>query len=723
MGVVNALKRMSGKGLDDQLRMEYELLYSWNREHGDHFYRDCAPSSDNIQVKLQKLLSLLVTADNQAADDLLLEAMRIGNEHERAIALEALTKRANSHGLFGVLELFEQFSPKTQKLIIDKASTFYFVLSDAGRSESHAARLAAMKVIAAARLGKLSYVLSENLRDPDDTLSKAACDSLLDLSRWVNTESRLMHRFDHSPHDDGLTLMGESKSPGDSTIVAAPTVGTDLSTAYTQVMRERPEIESAVARALDWGKSKHIPDLLRAALLLCDHPQSRTLAILKTARHGGQASMVRKLQQPPSADHVEAFLLGASHGHLRTNFAAAFAQITGRDVLDALLRRTHWLRDHQLSTCMGHVERGVWWGEHDLPRDLEHRSVADAMRVADWIVTSGLHDTLQDQRLSQLIDHCHADAAARLHILRAASQRPKQTSVDLLKKMLDDTDERLVRIAAREIIRRRPPDFENMLLQRMTRSTPSVRRVISRAIGQIGFDGFWNRFERMDRLTRKQAGRAMLKLLTDAPTRISRYLTSGTTEQRVRGLQIVQELDLAQQFREQLVSLCSHPNARVRSKSVGLLVEVPAEATGEILERALSDTDGRVRANAIEVLEAKRSEEYVPMLTERARSTHNRERANAIKALHRMKVGNAAEQLTIMLKDPRVEHRISALWTLRHVGLWVLIGEVGRLAKADESLKVRRYAAAILKNVIDLLQQSGSLPAQSSQPVQTPRAA
>jgi HEAT repeat protein len=672
-------------------------------------------------VKLQKLLSLLVSADNQAADDLLLEALRVGNDHERAIALEALTRRANSHGLFGVLELFDQLSPKTQKLIIDKATTFYFVLSDAGRSDNHAARLAAMKIIASARLGKLSYVLSENLRDPDDALSKAACDSLVDLARWVNSESRLMHRFDHSPQDDGLTLMGETKSPGDSTIVAAPTVGTDLSVAYAQVMRERPEIEGAVARALDWGKSKHIPDLLRAALLLCDHPQSRTLAILKTSRHGGQASMVRKLQQPPSADHVEAFLLGASHGHLRTNFAAAFAQITGRDVLDALLRRTHWLRDHQLNTCLGHVDRGVWWGEHDLLRDLEHRMPADAMRIADWVVVSGLHDTLQDERLTQLADHCKSDAAARLHILRVASQRPKQASVEFLKKMLEDSDDRLVRIAAREIIRRRPPDFENLLLQRMTRASDSVRRVISRAIGQVGFDGFWKRFERMDRATRKQAGRAMLKLLTDAPTRIGRYLTSGTTEQRIRGLQIVQELELAQQFREPLVALCNHPNARVRSKAVSLLVEVPAEATGEILERALSDTDGRVRANAIEVLETKRASEYVPMLTERARSTHNRERANAIKALHRMKVGNAAEQLTIMLKDPRVEHRISALWTLRHVGLWVLIGEVGRLAKMDESLKVRRYAAAILKNVIELLQKSGSVP--TTPPVQRPRAA
>ncbi len=677
-------------------------------------------------MKLQKLLSLLVSSENQAADDLLLEALRVGNEQERAIALEALTRRANNHGLVGVLELYETFPPSLRKMVIAKSSSFYFALSDAGRSDNHQARLASLKVIAAARLGKLSYVLSENLRDPNDEVSKTACESLLELARWVNTQSRLMHRFTLAEGEDGLTLLGEARRANDSTVMAAPTAASDLATAYANVMRERPDIESAVARALDWGKSKHIPDLLRAALLLCDHAQSKTLAILKTSRHGGQASMVRKLQQPPGADHVEAFLLGASHGHLRTNFASAFAQIVDRSVLDALLRRSHWLRDHQLQTCIGHVDRGMWWSELDLPRDLADRTPQDAMRIAEWIALSGLHETIQDDRLIQLADHVHADPLARLHVLRQAAQRPKAASGAFLAKMLDDPDERLVRIAVREIIRRRPPEYQNLLLQRMTRASASVRRVIGRAIGQAGFDQFWNRFEHMARPTRKQAGRAMLKLLPDASARIGRYLATGTVEQRVRGLQIVQELELAPQFREQLIALCGHQNARVRSKAVGLLIEIPAEATSNILERVLADNDARVRANAIEVLENKRSTEYVPMLTERARSTHNRERANAIKALHRMKVGIASEQLMAMLRDPRANHRISALWTLRHIGLWALISEVGRLAKTDESLKVRRYAAAILKSVIEMVQRAGiqpSVAAPGPQEVQSPKAA
>jgi hypothetical protein len=60
----------------------------------------------------------------------------------------------------------------------------------------------------------------------------------------------------------------------------------------------------------------------------------------------------------------------------------------------------------------------------------------------------------------------------------------------LIKSVLSDTDERLVRIAAREIIRRRPADFENTLLQMLTNAPDSVRRVVTRSIGQVGFDHF-----------------------------------------------------------------------------------------------------------------------------------------------------------------------------------------------------------------------------------------
>jgi HEAT repeats len=124
-----------------------------------------------------------------------------------------------------------------------------------------------------------------------------------------------------------------------------------------------------------------------------------------------------------------------------------------------------------------------------------------------------------------------------------------------------------------------------------------------------------------------------------------------------------------------------------------------------LVDRLLNDGDARVRANTIEVLESRNEPQFLPVLAERARASNNRERANAIKALNSMKVGAASQQLAQMLTDARPEHRISALWTLRQIGWWNLLGEVGRLAKDDGNLKVRRYALAVLRNVAELARQ------------------
>ena len=111
-----------------------------------------------------------------------------------------------------------------------------------------------------------------------------------------------------------------------------------------------------------------------------------------------------------------------------------------------------------------------------------------------------------------------------------------------------------------------------------------------------------------------------------------------------------------------------------------------------------------MRANAIEVLETKGKVEYLPLLAQRARASNSRERANAIKAMHRMKVRAATSSLHAMLGDERAEHRISAMWALKQIGWWQLLGEVGRLAKEDNNLRVRRYALAVLKSVAETFQ-------------------
>ncbi|QOV90291.1 HEAT repeat domain-containing protein [Humisphaera borealis] len=630
------------------------------------------------------LLLALIRSRNEAADDVLVECLRFGNEAEQLRALDAIIQKKSVRALVGVLALFDRLPETLQLVVLKQIKAFHIAIREGGRSDDAAIRVAAMKLIARGRQGRLAYVLSENLHEANETVSRAAAEAMVALARWVASEAKALQR-------------GIIENPSDINHPAAT-----QQQAYDLLMEQRPEIEAAIARALDVHRGRHSQDLLRGAILLCDSTASRAFQILATPKHGGQTPMVRRLQQAPTSEHVDAFLLGASHGHLRSHFGTAFAHISEAPVLDALLRRTYWLKDNSLQLCIQQVGRGVWWSESDLARDLARRRPEESAKIGEWVCLSGTHEALQDERLEKLRQHAAESATARLRLLRIAARRPRGTSVVLLKNFLTDADERLMRIAAREIIRRRPPDYENLLLQLMTSAPPSVRKVVGRAIGQSGFEHFWNKFDRLPKPIRRQAGSAMLKLLPDAIVRLQKRLSVGPADQRLKALQIVYELGMAESMRDAVVAMCHDADPRLRSKAVMVAGQIPSVTPEMLVDRLLNDTDARVRANTIEVLENKADARFVPVLTERARSATNRERANAIKALFKMRVSTVSNQLFTMLRDDRAEHRISAMWTLRQIGWWQLLGEVGRLAKDDSNIRVRRYALNVLKGVADL---------------------
>src|SRR5207237_4470095 len=115
-----------------------------------------------------------------------------------------------------------------------------------------------------------------------------------------------------------------------------------------------------------------------------------------------------------------------------------------------------------------------------------------AGKVGEWLAVSGMHDVTQDERMEQLIQHAHDDFPSRLALLRIVSARKRGASVQLLKSFLSDEDERLMRMATREIIRRRPAEFENTLLQVTTSEPDWLRRVVSRSTGPVGFETSWH---------------------------------------------------------------------------------------------------------------------------------------------------------------------------------------------------------------------------------------
>src|SRR5689334_7686670 len=117
---------------------------------------------------LSRLVQALVESNNEAADQVLLEAMRAGNEAEKALALNALFRRGTVKGLSGVVELYTDLPSSLQAVVLGSVKQLHAAFRECSKSSQQKVVLAAIRLIAAGKQGKLTYILAEELHGTDD---------------------------------------------------------------------------------------------------------------------------------------------------------------------------------------------------------------------------------------------------------------------------------------------------------------------------------------------------------------------------------------------------------------------------------------------------------------------------------------------------------------------------------------------------------------------------
>ena len=152
---------------------------------------------------LNQLIHALVQTGNQAADDLLLQALQMGAANEQRMVVDVLLKRKSSRGMNGIVGAYENLPESLQSHVLANIRLLHHALAECGRSNDANLRLSAIRLIAVGRQGKLAYVLSENLHSTDITFSKAATEAIVSLARWVAGETKRLQRGSFEGNADG----------------------------------------------------------------------------------------------------------------------------------------------------------------------------------------------------------------------------------------------------------------------------------------------------------------------------------------------------------------------------------------------------------------------------------------------------------------------------------------------------------------------------------------
>src|SRR5262245_39274500 len=83
---------------------------------------------DNVQEMVDRLIEGLVETKNEAADELLTEALRLGTETEQTAVLAAVLRRQSVKGLSGVIGLYDSLPQPLQVEVLGQIKLFHHAL-------------------------------------------------------------------------------------------------------------------------------------------------------------------------------------------------------------------------------------------------------------------------------------------------------------------------------------------------------------------------------------------------------------------------------------------------------------------------------------------------------------------------------------------------------------------------------------------------------------------
>ena len=229
---------------------------------------------------------------------------------------------------------------------------------------------------------------------------------------------------------------------------------------------------------------------------------------------------------------------------------------------------------------------------------------------------------------------------------------------------------------------------------------PDNARILEQVRRQrVSFRDFMTSFDRLNPTLRRRAAGLLAERDPNFPLKILAELASDRSDQRMRGLKMVEMLDLVIDYRDQVKTMLADLDDRIRATAARLSGRLKeADATRALL-RMVMDHDHRVCANAIEALADAGTPGMEELLRLLAGHSDNRIRANAIVALRRAARQNVDGLLREMLRHTRTDMRVSALWAVEEIAGTGVADEVLAMSRSDPDPDVRDRARETLRKL------------------------
>lgn len=600
-----------------------------------------------------KILEQLRTSSNAAVERVLEQALAYETPDHAGALAAVLLARNQRPGWVAMVKHFDRLGETTQRQILERPRELFAPLADTVDETAGEARANVIRIVQKAADAKLVYLLAEALMDARPEVRQLAADSLLDAMRRWRTQG-----FSATGHTD----------------------------------QDQDNLRRAVDFALTHYKTHRQPAALLAALV----SERRVDAPLWNVFNDQFAEATRNatalLRQPTDAQLATPLYLALA-SPLKSAALHGLSVADKPELVQELAGQSFRLVDPMLAescSAIGHMHalaspRGVIpWNDETWPAWLR------------LIVASGMPATEKLAWLARMLDAPGATAVRKMIVLEHVARLRMLESLQILAAYASDPDRRVARFAARALLATDHPELRTYASAVATSPHAEVRRLATSSRGGTRFEKLWTTYPKLPPAVQVNTTRTLASNETHFSEELRAKLTSVQPTDVLQGLRVLGTLADLRPYRENVIALCAHNDARVSSLAVKLVGKLGDASLLDLLEAAARHVDPRVRANAIEAMEqlriADRSQQVLAMLNSR----YNRERANAIKALSQFNFTTARETLSKMLLDPNPMHRVSALWVVEQLALMDLARQVATMARRDSNQHVRTRAAELL---------------------------
>ncbi len=459
-----------------------------------------------------------------------------------------------------------------------------------------------IKEIIGERSGCLSLVLRDAIVGTDSQACRNACDAVLALRDYTLVTSLIaVAENDQNPLGPmvaetllelALRLYDELASPPEYSHRHDP-------------QRVRDHMLTALEPAVRRYGYHHCMAIMEAFLVLASRDNPALKLVLRDPQAPAYRPLAELLTSSPRPS-IMRLVLSFLDDPQAPN--AAFIILSNRRDIDFVRRLLHRLGDGLSEPVRRHLKQveTVHWVSHhpQIFSELNEHEQQTAVQVL--LATS--HNRLQ---VFEVIRHVLA------HGLPEGRQAAAAALVDFkgveansaVLQLLTDADPIVQSHAVGQLRQRGITESLRLSIDALDSSHEEVRASARDCLREFTFACYLAAFEGLDADIRRSAGSLIRKIDLETIPALKRELEARGRGRRLRALEIVAALGVADELESYVLPLAEDPDHFVRMAALQALAYSPTEAAQLALETALSDRSVSVQQTAIECLQLRKSTE------------------------------------------------------------------------------------------------------------------